>query len=270
MADIRLGISQSKGYEKTQLIQSQRYRQLFVKKKLSLKSRYKVLPQIVQQIKGTRDNISVLEIEKEQLMNVHDKVVDGKALSELNKEISYHYKRLGELENFADSVRDEIKNLESDMFVLVDLGDSYLSTHQKIQLLGGGVKRAQEIIEFYLKHEKDAAIESISFMKLVMHHTEYQWNKQRERDWVDCEIWEIPVFEACMNEMMRRMRDYEQETGRSFMTEFMEERAKANGKKVVQKQTEHGVVITFEDDINTKYERDGKIITLNTLVNSKV
>lgn len=40
-------------------------------------------------------------------------------------------------------------------------------------------------------------------------------------------------------------------------------------KKVVQKQTDHGVVITFEEDINTKYERDGKIITLNTLVNSK-
>ena len=53
------------------------------------------------------------------------------------------------------------------------------------------------------------------------------------------------------------------------MTEFMEEHAKANGKKVVQKQTDHGVVITFEEDINTKYERDGKIITLNTLVNSK-
>ena len=79
----------------------------------------------------------------------------------------------------------------------------------------------------------------------------------------------MPVFEACMNEMIRRMCDYEQETGRCFMTEFMEEHAKANGKKVVQKQTDHGVVITFEEDINTKYERDGKIITLNTLVNSK-
>lgn len=269
MTDIRLAISHSKGYEKTQLIQSQRYRQLFVKRKLSLKSHYKVLPQVVQQIKNIRDNISVLGIEKEHLVNTHDKVVDGKALSELNKEISYHYNRVGELENFADSVRDEIKNLESDMFVLVDLGDSYLSTHQKIQLLGGGVKKAQEIIEFHLKHEKDAVIESIPFMELVMHHTEYQWNKQRERDWVDCEIWEMPVFEACMNEMIRRMCDYEQETGRYFMTEFMEEHAKANGKKVVQKQTDHGVVITFEEDINTKYERDGKIITLNTLVNSK-
>ena len=112
------------------------------KKKLSLKSRYKVLPQVVQQIKNTKDNISILEIEKEQLMNTRNKVVDGKGLSVLNQEISYHYKRLGELENFADSLRGEIKNLESDMFVLVDLGDSYLSTHQKIQLLGGGVKKS--------------------------------------------------------------------------------------------------------------------------------
>ncbi|MCU7192251.1 hypothetical protein [Turicibacter sanguinis] len=269
MKDIRLGISYSKGYENKQLFHSKKYRQLFITKKFSLKSRYKVLPKIVQQIKNARDTISVLKIEKEQLMDINNKVVDSKVLSTLNQEISYHHRRLGELENFADSVRGEIKNLESDMFVLVDLGDSYLSTHQKIQLLGGGVKKAQEIIEFYLKHEKDAVIESIPFMELVMHHTEYQWNKQRERDWIDCEIWEMPVFEACMNEMIRRMCDYEQETGRCFMTEFMEEHAKANGKKVVQKQTDHGVVITFEEDINTKYERDGKIITLNTLVNSK-
>lgn len=269
MTDIRLAISQSKGYEKNQLIQSQKYRQLFVKTKLSLKSRYKVLPQVIQQIKNTKDNISILEIEKEQLMNTRHKVVDGKGLSILNQEISYHYKRLGELENFVDSVRGEIKNLESDMFVLVDLGDSYLSTHQKIQLLGGGVKKAQEIIEFYLEHEKTSSPETISFMELVMHHTEYQWNKQCERDWIDCEVWEMPVFEACMNEMMRRMHDYEQETGRCFMTEFLEDHAKENGKKVVQKQTEYGTVMTFEEDINAKYECDGKIITLNTAVNSK-
>ncbi len=269
MTNIRLAISYSKGYEKNQLIQSQRYRQLFVKKKLSLKSRYKVLPQVVQQIKNTKDNISILEIEKEQLMNTRNKVVDGKGLSVLNQEISYHYKRLGELENFADSLRGEIKNLESDMFVLVDLGDSYLSTHQKIQLLGGGVKKAQEIIKSCLECEKTSPTETIPFMELVMHHTEYQWNKQRERDWVDCEIWEMPVFEACMNETIRRMHDYKQETGRCFMTEFMEDHAKANGKKVVQKQTEYGMVMTFEEDINTKYERDGKIIILNTAVNSK-
>ena len=254
MTNIRLAISYSKGYEKNQLIRSQRYRQLFVKKKLSLKSRYKVLPQVVQQIKNTKDNISILEIEKEQL---------------INQEISYHYKRLGELENFADSLIGEIKNLESDMFVLVDLGDSYLSTHQKIQLLGGGVKKAQEIIKSCLEREKTSPTETIPFMELVMHHTEYQWNKQRERDWVDCEIWEMPVFEACMNETIRRMHDYKQETGRCFMTEFMEDHAKANGKKVVQKQTEYGMVMTFEEDINTKYERDGKIIILNTAVNSK-
>ena len=269
MTDVRLAMSQSKGYEKNQLIQSQKYRQLFVKTKLSLKSRYKVIPQLAQQMKNTKDNISILEIEKERLMNTHHKVVDGKRLSILNQEISYHYKRLGELENFRNSIRGEFDNLESVMFDLVKLGDDCLSTHQKIQLLGGGMKQAQEIIKFYLEHYEGATVETISFMELVMHHTEYQWNKQRSHDFIDCEIWEMPVFEACMNEMIRRMHDYEEQTGMCFMTEFLEDHANEQGKKVVQTPTEYGMLITLEDDINTKYERDGKVITLNNVVNSK-
>ena len=269
MTDVRLAISQSKGYEKNQLIQSQKYRQLFVKTKLSLKSRYKVIPQLAQQMKNTKDNISILEIEKERLMNTHHKVVDGKRLSILNQEISYHYKQLGELENFRNSIRGELDNLESVMFDLVELGDDCLSTHQKIQLLGGGMKQAQEIIKFYLEHYESATVETISFMELVMQHTEYQWNKQLSHDFIDCEIWEMPVFEACMNEMIRRMHDYEEQTGMCFMTEFLEDHANEQGKKVVQTPTEYGMLITLEDDINTKYERDGKVITLNDVANSK-
>lgn len=72
----------------------------------------------------------------------------------------------------------------------------------------------------------------------------------------------MPVFQACMEEMIRRTHDYEEQTGRCFMTEFLEEHAKENGKKLVPLQTEFGVVITFEDDIKTKYERYGKVMKL--------
>ena len=99
-------------------------------------------------------------------------------------------------------------------------------------------------------------------MELVINHTEYQWNKQRERDWVDCKVWEMPVFNACKNELLRRMKKHEEGTGRDFVMEFMEQRAKENGKKLVPLPTEHGVVMTFQDDIETKYERRGKVMQL--------
>lgn len=264
MNDIRLGISQSRGYEEAQLSRTKAYRCCFVKCKLELKSYYQTTINARRQIKTVEEIIQKLEDKKTQLLKDDGKVFDVVTISNLKEELSTHHATLRGLEEFVATMQGKIKHLESVVFDLVELGDDYLSTHQKIQLLGGGVKQAQEIIKFYLEHDKDATVETVSFMKLVMHHTEYQWNKQRERDWVDCEIWEMPVFEACMNEMMRRMHDYEEQTGRCFMTEFLEDHAKEQGKKVVQTPTEYGTLMTLEDDINAKYECDGKVITLNT------
>lgn len=262
MSQVQLNISQTRGYEAYQLTQSKEYRNLFVKLKLTLKSRYQEVTKWRKQIKATQENIQALENEKAQLLKDNSKIFNCNTLFTLKKELSTQYARLRVLENLVAGTEDNIQGLESCMFDMVKLGDTYLSTHQKIQLLGGGMKKAQEIIEFYLEHEKETSAETISFMELVMHHTEYQWNKQRSHDWIDCEDWEMPVFYACMEEMIRRTHDYEQQTGRCFMTEFMEERAKENGKKLVPLQTEHGVVMTFEEDIESKYERDGKVITL--------
>ena len=72
----------------------------------------------------------------------------------------------------------------------------------------------------------------------------------------------MPVFQACMKEMIRRTHDYENQTGRCIVTELMEKHAKENGKKLVPLQTEYGTVLTFEKDIESKYERNGKVITL--------
>ena len=62
--------------------------------------------------------------------------------------------------------------------------------------------------------------------------------------------------------MIRRTHDYEKQTGRCIVTELMEKHAKENEKQLVPLQTDLGVVMTFEDDIETKYERHGKVITL--------
>lgn len=269
MNNIRLDISQTRGYEKAQLSRTKMYRRYFIKCKLELKSYYQTTINARRQINTVQEIIQKLEDKKARLLKNDSKVFDAVVVTNLKEELSAHRATLRGLEEFVATMQGKIKHLERDVFDLVELGDDRLSTHQKIQLLGGGVKQAQEIIKFYLERDEDATVETISFMELVMQHTEYQWNKQRSHDFIDCEIWEMPVFEACMNEMIRRMHDYEEQTGMCFMTEFLEDHANEQGKKVVQTPTEYGMLITLEDDINTKYERDGKVITLNNVVNSK-
>lgn len=262
MSQIQLNISQSRGYETYQLTKSRQYRHLFVKFKLTLKSRYKEIDKWRKEIKATQENLQALENEKAQILKDNNKIFNCNALFDLKHELSTQYARLRVLENLVAGTEENIKGLECSMFDMVRLGDIYLSTHQKIQLLGGGIDKAREIIKTLMEMEKLSSIEKVRFIDLVMHHTEYQWNKQRSRDWIDCELWEMPVFQACMEEMIRRTHDYEEQTGRCLMTEILEEHAKENGKKLVPLQTEHGVVMTFQDDIETKYERHGKVITL--------
>ncbi|MCU7206580.1 MAG: hypothetical protein ACLRLE_03760 [Turicibacter sp.] len=264
MSQIKLNISQSRGYEAYQLTQSKAYRNLFVTLKLRLKLRYQEMDQWRQQIKATQENIETLEGEKAQLLKDNNKIFNCNSLFTLKKELSTHYATLRELENLVAGTEENIKVLECGMFDMVQLGDNHLSTHQKIQLLGGGVDKAREIIKTLMEMEKLSSIEEVRFIDLVMHHTEYQWNKQRAEWWIDCEIWEMPVFQACMEEMIRRTHDYEEQTGRCLMTEVLEEHAKENGKKLVPLQTEHGVVMTFEEDIQSKYERHGKVMKLKS------
>ena len=262
MSQIQLNISQSRGYEAYQLTQSRQYRHLFVKLKLTLKSRYQEIDKWRKQIKATQENLQALENEKAQLLKDNNKIFNCNALFDLKHELSTQYATLRELEVLVAGTENNIQGLEECMFDVVRLGDTYLSTHQKVQLLGGSIDKAREIIETLMEMDELSSIEGVRFIDLVMHHTEYQWNKQRSRDWIDCELWEMPVFQACMEEMIRRTHDYEEQTGRCLMTEILEEHAKENGKKLVPLQMEHGVVMTFEEDIESKYERDGKVIIL--------
>ena len=264
MSQIQLNISQSRGYEEYQLTKSREYRNLFTKLKLTLKSRYQEMTKWRKQIKKAKLRIQELEDQKTQLLKENNKIFNCNSLFALKQELSTQYATLRELENLVAGTEENIKGLECGMFDMVQLGDTYLSTHQKIQLLGGGIDTAREIIKTLMEMDELSSIEGVRFIDLVMHHTEYQWNKQRSRDWIDCELWEMPVFQACMEEMIRRTHDYEEQTGRCLMTEVLEEHAKENGKKLVPLQTEHGVVMTFEEDIQSKYERHGKVMKLKS------
>lgn len=262
MSNIKLGISQSRGYETYQLEKSREYRNSFVGVKTLLRRYYRASDKNFKNMRKVKERIQELESQKVQFQLNKSKVINCNTLFVLKKELSNQYAILSEWEDLESEVQIKLLEFEGRMFDMVRLGDTFLSTHQKIQLLGGGIDKAREIIEILMKMDNLLSIEDVRFIDLVMHHTEYQWNKQRSHDFIDCEIWEMPVFEACMNEMIRRMHDYEEQTGRDFVMEFMEQRAKENGKRLVPLQTEHGVVMTFEEDIQSKYECNGKVITL--------
>ena len=262
MSQIQLNISQSRGYEEYQLEKSREYRNSFVGVKTLLRRYYRASDRNSKNMRKVKERIRELENQKVQFQLDKSKVIDCNTLFALKQELSNQYAILSEWEALESEVQIKLLEFEGRMFDMVQLGDTYLSTHQKIQLLGGGIDTAREIIKTLMEMDELSSIEGVRFIDLVMHHTEYQWNKQRSRDWIDCELWEMPVFQACMEEMIRRTHDYEEQTGRCLMTEILEEHAKENGKKLVPLQTEHGVVMTFQDDIETKYERHGKVITL--------
>ncbi len=262
MSQIQLNISQSRGYEQYQLEKSREYRNSFVGVKTLLRRYYRVSDRNSKNMRKVKERIQELERQKIQFQLDRNKVIDYNTLFAFKQELSNQYAILSEWEALESEVQIKLLEFESNMFDMVQLGDTYLSTHQKIQLLGGGLDKAREIIKTLMEMDKLSSIEDVRFIDLVMHHTEYQWNKQRSRDWIDCELWEMPVFQACMEEMIRRTHDYEEQTGRCLMTEILEEHAKENGKKLVPLQTEYGTVLTFEKDIESKYERNGKVITL--------
>ncbi|MTN46403.1 hypothetical protein GMB51_14925 [Turicibacter sanguinis] len=262
MSQIQLNISQSRGYEQYQLDKSREYRNSFVGVKTLLRRYYCASDRNSKNMRKVKERIQELESQKVQFQLDKNKVIDCNTLFALKQELSNQYAILREWEALESEVQIKLLEFESRMFDIVQLGAPYLSTHQKIQLLGGGIDKAREIIETLMEMEELSSIEDVRFIDLVMHHTEYKWNKQRVKWWVDCESWEMPVFQACMREMIRRTHDYEKQTGRCIVTELMEKHAKENEKQLVPLQTDLGVVMTFEDDIETKYERHGKVITL--------
>ncbi|MDE5977310.1 MAG: hypothetical protein K2G70_02430 [Turicibacter sp.] len=272
MSQIKLNISQTRGYDNYNMIEVRKYCNVFVDLKLALKKCYQVASVNTEQIRRVKAAIENMENTKQtyedgyldspKVLKVVGKVVDYKFIFNLKRDLTAAYKLLEELKEVREKNNESITRLEGMMMDLVYYGDKFLSTHQKIQLLGGGMEQAQRIIRSLMDMEKLPSIDDVRFIDLVMHHTEYQWNKQRERDWIDCKCWEMPVFQACMNEMIRRTDDYEKQTGRCMLTEILEECAKDNGKKLVPIQTEVGTVLTFNDDIESKYERSGKVITL--------
>lgn len=177
MSQIQLNISQSRGYEEYQLEKSREYRNSFVGVKTLLRRYYRASDRNSKNMRKVKERIQELESQKVQFQLDKSKVIDCNTLFALKQELSNQYAILSEWEALESEVQIKLLKFESSMFDMVQLGDTYLSTHQKIQLLGGGIDKAREIIETLMEMDKLSSIEDVRFIDLVIHHTEYQWNK---------------------------------------------------------------------------------------------
>ena len=83
------------------------------------------------------------------------------------QELSTQYATLRELEVLVAGTENNIQGLEECMFDVVRLGDTYLSTHQKVQLLGGSIDKAREIIETLMEMDELSSIEGVRFIDPV-------------------------------------------------------------------------------------------------------
>ena len=159
--EVKLNVSKSRGYEKFELDKSKAYRNVFVDLKFTLKSNYKDIDRLTKEIKETELMFRELESQKEKLLKDKNKTFNLNTLFDLKQELSITFKTLINLESLKSKIMERNEKLEGIMFNMVELGDTYLSTHQKIQLLGGGMKKAQEIIEFHLERKRDTSAETI-------------------------------------------------------------------------------------------------------------
>ena len=76
--------------------------------------------------------------------------------------------------------------------------DKYFSEHEIIQLIGGSYEQCKRIKEYYDKHDTGTRSLTDSF---IIHHGEYRWRKGLSKDFIDCERWEMPLFE-CVTKYM--------------------------------------------------------------------
>ena len=78
--------------------------------------------------------------------------------------------------------------------------DKYFSEQEIIQLLSGSYSQAKRIKEFYNKKETGTRSLTDSF---IIHHVEYRWRKGRNKDFVDCPDWEMPLFNCVSSYMWK-------------------------------------------------------------------
>lgn len=101
------------------------------------------------------------------------------------------------------SLRHQLKNLEQEMYELIEQADQYLTFTEKVQLLGGGMERAYRAMDHCYRSGVRDQSDEVTMMDLVMFRTEFIKETPKSKiSSLHCS-WEIPIFTACLSVILK-------------------------------------------------------------------
>ena len=144
------------------------------------------------------------------------RIIESEAADKYKIESETYIESIGkivsEIEDYIMSCGDVIIN------AYIPLIDKYFSESEIIQLLSGSYSQAKRIREFYNKKETGTRSLTDSF---IIHHVEYRRRKGRDKDFIDCPDWEMPLFNCISTYMWKAIN--ENPKARADMDKFQEE-----------------------------------------------
>ena len=171
-------------------------KRFIIETKFTIRQLYKTDSLLKEAITLCESFISDYEQKKKGTDNLFE-IIELKKLSLKSEE------RIKEYEKERLKIRknlDYIGNLILDMNTLYD---DFFTLKENIHLISGNTESCKQIIKFY----KEEYNKEPKFLDLIVQHGEYQNNKQREKDYVDCERWEMPLFNVILKPMFNRMTE---------------------------------------------------------------
>lgn len=88
---------------------------------------------------------------------------------------------------------------------LIPLLNKYFTDHEIVQLVGGSVKSAEEM-KFTMDRLDLNNNQGFAF-NFIYHHGEYRWKKGRSKDFIDCPICEMPLFNCISDYILDEMEN---------------------------------------------------------------
>ena len=173
-----------------------------IRTKFELKKLYKKKEFIEQDIKLCKE---CFDINNEVLNSYKGEKI--KSIENLNK-IKIIKRENVRLQNIIEKntkdrldIINEIQNMGSAILAISIYVDKFFSLKEKIHLISGNTESCNSIVKFCKKENN----EEPGFLDLIVQHGEYQNNKQRSQDFVDCPNWEMPLFNAILKPMFKKM-----------------------------------------------------------------
>lgn len=127
-------------------------------------------------------------------------------LDYINKSIRKEYlDYYNEIDKLIENYKTQLNSLG---YVLVNLYvpmlDRYFNKKEIAQLIGGSYEQIKRIDEYQSK--KETGTSSIT-KAYIIHHGEYRWRRGRNKDFIDCPNYEMPLFNCMSDYMWKEIND---------------------------------------------------------------